>query len=229
MPKQPNPPRRKIKRPAIKRPKPPSTPLFNGIFPMVSPEMFQPSTNSKPSFNRQAGEQPNLNPAREVFRRSHDRIMAPCAPKTQQVSTRSAVAAFTEKMLFEKLLTEQQEEIGRLSKELAAEKEENAELKAKLAASQALPSKKRKRLGGRLYDLDDWGIVSGASIIRRTVGRGFAVIMRLEGLLNQADCTLRLGKISDDWREDFVSGIAKHKSENAIGKWRLWSGCFQKP
>jgi hypothetical protein len=117
--------------------------------------MLQPSTNSKPSFNRQAGEQPNLNPAREVFRRSHDRIMAPCAPRTEPAHIRSAVAAVTEKTLFEKLLTEQQEEIGRLSKELTAEKEENAELKAKLAASQALPSKKRKRLGGRLYDLDD--------------------------------------------------------------------------
>jgi TRAP-type C4-dicarboxylate transport system substrate-binding protein len=81
--------------------------------------------------------------------------MAPCAPRTEPAHIRSAVAAVTEKTLFEKLLTEQQEEIGRLSKELAAEKEENAELKAKLAASQALPSKKRKGLGGRLYDLDD--------------------------------------------------------------------------
>ena len=155
MPKQSNPPRRKAKPPAIKRAKPPSTPLFNGIFPMISPEILQPSTNSKPSFSRQAGEQPNLNPTREVSRRSHDRIMASCAPRTQQVHTRSAVAAFTEKTLFEKLLNEQQEEIGRLSKELAAEKEENADLRAKLAASQALPSKKRKILGGRLYDLDD--------------------------------------------------------------------------
>ena len=81
--------------------------------------------------------------------------MAPHGPRTQHVHTRSAVAAFTEKTLLEKLLTEQQEEIGRLSKELAAEKEENAELRAKLAASQALPSKKRKRLGGRIYDLED--------------------------------------------------------------------------
>lgn len=155
MPRKPNPPGRKNKPPAIKRPNPPSTPLYHGLFPMVSPEIMQPSTKSKPSFNRQAGEQPNLIPACEVFRRSHDRIMAPRAPRTQQVHTRSAVAAFTEKTLFEKLLTEQQEEIRRLSKELAAEKEENAELRARLAASQALPSKKRKRLGGRLHDFDD--------------------------------------------------------------------------
>lgn len=156
MPKQRNPPKRKVKAEpqATKRPKPPSTPLFNGIFPTISPEIMQPSTNSKPSFNRQAGEQPNLNPAREVFRRSRDRIMAPCGPQTQHVHTRGAVAGFTEKTLFAKLLTEQQEEIGRLSKELAAEKEENAELRAKLAASQGLPSKKRKRLGGRLCDFD---------------------------------------------------------------------------
>ena len=116
---------------------------------------MQPTTNSKPSFNRQAGEQPNLNPAREIFRRSHDMIMAPRRPQAQQVHTRSTVAAFTEKMLFEKLLTEHQEEICRLRKELKAEKEENAELRAKLAASQGPPSKKRKRLGGRLCDLDD--------------------------------------------------------------------------
>jgi len=80
--------------------------------------------------------------------------MAPHGPRTQHVHTRSAVAAFTETTLFAKLLTEPQEEIGRLSKELAAEKEENAELRAKLAASQGLPSKKRKRLGGRLCDFD---------------------------------------------------------------------------
>jgi hypothetical protein len=80
--------------------------------------------------------------------------MAPFGQQAQHVHTRSAVAAFTEKTLFAKLLTEQQEEIGRLSKELAAEKEENAELRAKLAASHGLPSKKRKRLGGRLCDFD---------------------------------------------------------------------------
>lgn len=80
--------------------------------------------------------------------------MAPCGQQAQHVHARSAVAAFTEKTLFAKLLTEQQEEIGRLSKELAAEKEENAELRAKLAASHGLPSKKRKRLGGRLCDFD---------------------------------------------------------------------------
>ncbi|GAB7327668.1 hypothetical protein MBLNU13_g11500t1 [Cladosporium sp. NU13] len=152
MPKQP--PRRKAKQPAIKRPKPPSTPLFSSFIPMAKPEIMQPSTNSKPSFNRQAGEQPNLNPAREVFRRSQDRIMASHEPQMQHVHTRSSVAAFTEKRLFQKLLTEQQEEIGRLSKELAAEKNDNAELRAKLVASQGLPSKKRKRLGGRLFDLE---------------------------------------------------------------------------
>jgi hypothetical protein len=155
MPKKSNASRRKAKPPAIKRPKPPSTPLLKGLFPTISPEIMQPSTNSKPSFNRQAGEQPNLNPAREVFRRSHDRIMASGGPQTQHVHTRSAVADFTEKTLFAKLLTEQQEEIGRLGRELAAEKEENAELRAKLAASQILPFKRCKRLGGRLCDFDD--------------------------------------------------------------------------
>lgn len=81
--------------------------------------------------------------------------MAPCGTQTQHVQTRSAVATYFEKTLFEKLLTEQQEEIGRLSKEVAAEKEENAELRAKLAALQGLPSKKRKRLGGRLCGSND--------------------------------------------------------------------------
>jgi hypothetical protein len=65
------------------------------------------------------------------------------------------VAVFTEKTLFEKLLTEHQEEICRLRKEFAAEKEENADLRARSAASQGPPSKKRKRLGGRLCDIDD--------------------------------------------------------------------------
>ena len=81
--------------------------------------------------------------------------MAPRGPQPQHVHTRSAVAAFTEKTLFEKLLTEHQEEIRKLRKDLAAEKEENVELRAKLAVSQGPPSKKRKRLGGRLYDFDD--------------------------------------------------------------------------
>lgn len=81
--------------------------------------------------------------------------MASGGPQTQHVHTRSAVADFTEKTLFAKLLTEQQEEIGRLGRELAAEKEENAELRAKLAASQILPFKRCKRLGGRLCDFDD--------------------------------------------------------------------------
>jgi len=40
--------------------------------------------------------------------------------------------------------------------------------------------------------------------------RGFAAIVRLVVLLNQADCTAGLGKISDDWREYFF-GVAKHK------------------
>jgi hypothetical protein len=80
--------------------------------------------------------------------------MAARGPQAQ-VHTRSAVAAFTEKTLFEKLLTEHQEEIRRLRKELVVEKEQNAELRAKLAASQGPPSKKRKRLGSRLCDFDD--------------------------------------------------------------------------
>lgn len=80
--------------------------------------------------------------------------MGPRGPQVQ-VHGRSTVATFTQKTLFEKLLTEHQEEIQRLRKELAAEKEQNAELRAKLAASQGPPSKKRKRLGGRLCDFDD--------------------------------------------------------------------------
>ena len=169
MPKQSNPSKTKTKAkakakpPAAKRPKRPSTPLFSGLFPMVSPELLQPSTNTKPSFNRQAGELPNLNAAREIFRRSHGRIMAdaPRRPQAQvqaQAHARSAVAAFTEKTLFEKLLTEHQEEIRRLRKELALEKEENAELRSKLAAQagtqQGLTSKKRKRLGARLCEFE---------------------------------------------------------------------------
>jgi hypothetical protein len=156
--KQPNRPRPKAKAkakpPAIKRPKPSSTPCFNGLLPEVSPEIMQPTTGSKPSFNRQAGEQPNLNPAREIFRRSQDKIMGLRGPQAQ-LQGRSTVASFTQKTLFEKLLMEHQDEICRLRKELAAEKEENAELRAKLAASQGPPLKKRKRLGGRLCDFED--------------------------------------------------------------------------
>jgi hypothetical protein len=81
--------------------------------------------------------------------------MAPRGPQAQQAHTRSAVAAFIEKTLLEKLLTEHQKEICRLRKELAAEKEQNADLRAKLAMSQRPPSKKRKRLGGRLCHFDD--------------------------------------------------------------------------
>jgi hypothetical protein len=154
MPKQTNPPRLKAKQPARKRPKPPSTPYFTHIIPMVSPEIMQPSTNSRPPFNRQAGEQPNLDPAREVFRRSHGKIMAARGPQTQ-THARNTVAAFTEKTLFEKLLTEHQDEIQRLRQELADEKEKNAALKAKLMAPPCLPSNKRKRLGGRLSDFED--------------------------------------------------------------------------
>ena len=159
MPKQSNPSKTKAKAkpPAAKRPKRPSTPLFNGLFPMVLPEILQPSTNSKASFNRQAGEQPNLNAAREIFRRSHGRIMAdaPRGPQAQvQSHARSAVAAFTEKTLFEKLLTGHQEEIRRLRKELAAEQEENAELRSRLAAQQGPRLKKRKRLGSRLCEFE---------------------------------------------------------------------------
>ena len=154
MPNQFKPSRLKAEPLNRRRPRPPSTPYSNGLIPMVSPEIMKPSTNSKPSFNRQAGEQPDLNPAREVFRRSHDRIMAARGPQTQ-VHARSTVATFTEKMLFEKLLTEHQDEIRRLRQELAAEREKNAELRAKLVASQSLPAKKRKRLGGRLSDFED--------------------------------------------------------------------------
>jgi hypothetical protein len=121
---------------------------------MVSPEIMQPSTNSKPSFNRQAGEQSNLNPAREVFRRSHNKIMAARGPQTQ-VQSRGTLAAFTERTLFERLLTEQQDEIQRLTQELTAEKEKNAVLRAKLMAPPCQPSNKRKRLGGRLSDFED--------------------------------------------------------------------------
>jgi hypothetical protein len=116
---------------------------------MASPELMQPSTNSKPTFNRQLGEKPDLNPAREVFRRSHDKIMAARAPKAQaQALPRSAIAAFTERSIFEQLLAQHQDEIQRLGKELAAEKQQTADLKAKLLEAEALPSTKRKRSGG---------------------------------------------------------------------------------
>ena len=154
MPNQFKPARSKAETVTRKRPKPPSTPYSNGLIPMVSPEIMKPSTNSKPSFNRQAGEQPDLNPAREVFRRSHDRTMAACGPQTQ-VHARNTVATFTERLLFEKLLKEHQDEIRRLRQELAAEREKNAELRAELLASQSLPSKKRKGLGGRLSDFEE--------------------------------------------------------------------------
>jgi hypothetical protein len=126
---------------------------------MASPEVMQPSTNSKATFNRPLGEHPNLNPAREVFRRSHDKIMAARAPKAQaQALLRNAIAAFTERAIFEQLLAQHQDEIERLSKELAAEKQQNVELQARLLEAEALPSTKRKRPGGTLHvelDLKD--------------------------------------------------------------------------
>jgi hypothetical protein len=126
---------------------------------MASPELMQPSTNSKPTFNRQLGEKPDLNPAREIFRRSHDKIMAARAPRAHApVPVRSAIAAFNERSIFEQLLAQHQDEIQRLGKELAAEKQQNVELKAKLLEAEALPSTKRKRSGCTLpveLDLKD--------------------------------------------------------------------------
>jgi hypothetical protein len=126
---------------------------------MASPELMQLSTNSKPTFNRQLGEKPDLNPAREIFRRSHDKIMAARAPRAHApVPVRSVIAAFTERSIFEHLLAQHQDEIEILSKKLAAEKQQNVELKAKLLEAEALPTSKRKRLGGTLpaeLDLKD--------------------------------------------------------------------------
>jgi hypothetical protein len=126
---------------------------------MASPELMQPSTNSKPTFNRQLGEKPDLNSAREIFRRSHDKIMAARGPKAQALNVpRGVVAAFTERTIFEQLLAQHQNEIERLSRELAAEKQQNVELKAKLLEAEALPTSKRKRSGGTLpveLDLKD--------------------------------------------------------------------------
>jgi hypothetical protein len=118
---------------------------------MASSELMQPSTNSKPTFNRQLGEQPNINPAREVFRRSHDKITAARGPKAQALALpRSAIAALTERSIFEQLLAQHQNEIERLSKELAAEKQQTTELKTRLLEAEALPATKRKRSGGTL-------------------------------------------------------------------------------
>jgi hypothetical protein len=90
---------------------------------MASPELMQPSTNSKATFSRQLGEKPNLNSAREVFRRSHEKIIALRAPIYQaQALPRSTIAGFTERSIFEQRLVQNQDEIERLSKELATEK-----------------------------------------------------------------------------------------------------------
>jgi hypothetical protein len=126
---------------------------------MASPELMQPSTNSKPTSNRQLGEKPNLNPVREIFIRSHDKIMAARAPKSHApAQARSTIAAFTEGTVFEHLLAQHQDEIERLCKELAVEKQQNVELKAKLLEAEGLPTSKRKRSGGTLpVELDPKG------------------------------------------------------------------------
>jgi septal ring factor EnvC (AmiA/AmiB activator) len=130
---------------------------------MASPELMQPSTNSKATFSRQLGEKPNLDSAREVFRRSHEKIIALRAPIYQaQALPRSTIAVFTERSIFEQRLVQNQDEIERLSKELATEKQQNAELKAKLLEAEALPATKRKRSGGKLpaeLDRKDCGLL----------------------------------------------------------------------
>lgn len=74
--------------------------------------------------------------------------MVPHAQKTHAAQLRSLVpAAVMQKTLFDKLLTEHQDEIRELRAALAIERQENARLWALLAAQDDLPSRKRQKLG----------------------------------------------------------------------------------
>lgn len=147
----------KPKRPSKKKPKTP-TGFRNPPPPIISPEIMQPSTNSRPPFNRQAGEEPDLERAKlasQLFNRMIEPPHAPPPHATKPHTTsRVIVPTFIQKTLYEKLLTEHQNEITQLREALAAEKQEVAKLRAQLAAANNSPLKKRKKLGGKLC-LDD--------------------------------------------------------------------------
>ena len=115
---------------------------------------MQPSTNSRPPFNRQAGEEPDLERAKqasdlfnEVLKPTF--VPPPRAPKIQTHGISLCPAAM-QKMICDKLLTDHQNEIVQLREALASERQENAKLKAQLAAANISPLRKRKKLGGKL-------------------------------------------------------------------------------
>lgn len=78
--------------------------------------------------------------------------MAP-QEKEPSYTTESAAVAFAQHTIYSQLLKEHQNEILRLSEELAAAKQKATELKKKLVAagSAATMVGKRKRLGGKLF------------------------------------------------------------------------------
>ena len=107
---------------------------------------MQPSTTSKASFNRQAGENPDLDRAKLASNLFNKNVMVPHAPKTHAVQLRSLVpAAVMQKTLFDKLLTEHQDEIRELRAALAIERQENARLRALLATQNDSPLRKRQK------------------------------------------------------------------------------------
>lgn len=77
-------------------------------------------------------------------------------PSSLNPTTTANTAAFTQHTIYTTLLKEHQDEILRLTEELVAVKRDREELKAKLAAAEALnvnsPIAKRKRLGGKLFE-----------------------------------------------------------------------------
>lgn len=131
----------------------PETP-YNGAIIMPSPEpLYRPK--------------PYLPPATDAFKESHASIMGPPPapspsllregkkPSSLNPTTTASTAntaAFTRHTIYTTLLKEHQDEILRLTEELVAVKRDREELKAKLAAAEALnvssPIAKRKKLGG---------------------------------------------------------------------------------
>lgn len=152
MPKQLKGSKPKAKKPSKKKPKTPVG-FRNPPPPIISPEIMQPSTNSRPPFNRQAGEEPDLERAKKASDLFNDILKPtykpPPAPKTQ-MHTLSLCPAAMQKTICNTLLTEHQNEVKQLREALAAEKQENAKLRAQLAAANIPPLRKRKKLGGKL-------------------------------------------------------------------------------